>query len=215
MTYWEEQIELPEKDPEVEYAYILKSSDEPLICSKEKLYKVIEENDDVVYVTTPQNSTFIIPGSDFETLQPILKKRKSSIKANLYMGIAFTIFIGAFMLLFSLDSNKGFWAYRSSRINMLIFGILPILNALYELFSIRRINAINYQKESSEIKFNFWLNQEINYSIYIVTGIIIVITFIQLITGLRESIEFAGLVKPKTLNGEYWRLLRKHHAYTI
>ena len=207
MTYWEEQIKLPEKDPELEYGYILKSDDEPVKCSKEELYEVIESDMDVVYVTTPQNSTFIIPGSDFETLQPILRKKKSSIKTNLYFGIGYTVFFGIILLLLNLNSNKGFWSDKSGRFNILIFGIIPVLNGLYELISIRRINELNYQKESSEIKFNFWINQKNIYSIYIVTGILVIITIIQFITGLRDSIELAGLVKLKTLNGEYWRLL--------
>lgn len=207
MTYWEEQIVLPKKDPELEYGYILKSDDEPVKCTKDELYDVIESDMDVVYVTTPQNSSFIIPGSDYETLQPLLRKKRSSIKTNLYFGIGYTVFFGGFMLLLNLNSNKGFWSDSPFRFLILVFGIIPVLDGLYELISIRRINELNFQKESSEIKFIFWINQKNIYSIYIVAGILLIITIIQFIAGLGGSIESAGLVKLKTLNGEYWRLL--------
>ncbi len=207
MTNWEEQIVLPKKDPELEYGYILESDDEPVKCTKDELYDVIESDMNVVYVTTPQNSSFIIPGSDYETLQPLLRKKRSSIKTNLYFGIGYTVFFGGFMLLLNLNSNKGFWTDSPFRFLILVFGIIPVLDGLYELISIRRINELNFQKESSEIKFIFWINQKNIYSIYIVAGILLIITIIQFITGLGGSIELAGLVKLKTLNGEYWRLL--------
>lgn len=207
MTNWEEQIVLPKKDPELEYGYIIESDDEPVKCTKDELYDVIESDMNVVYVTTPQNSSFIIPGSDYETLQPLLRKKRSSIKTNLYFGIGYTVFFGGFMLLLNLNSNKGFWSDSPFRFLILVFGIIPVLDGLYELISIRRINELNFQKESSEIKFIFWINQKNIYSIYIVAGILVIITIIQFITGLGGSIELAGLVKLKTLNGEYWRLL--------
>lgn len=207
MANWEEQIELPEKSSDIEYAYISKSDEEPVKCSKEKLYEIIESDKDVVFVATPQNSTFIIPGSDFETLQPLLKKKKTSIISNLYLGIFYTILMGGLMLLYSLASDKGFWTNRNDKFNILVFGIIPILNGLYELFSIRKINESNFYKESYEIKFNFWVNQKNIYSIYIISGILILITLFQFIIGLQDSVELAGLVKSKTLAGEYWRLL--------
>lgn len=207
MTNWEEQIELPEKGPDIEYAYILKLNEEPVKCTKEKLYETIESDKDILFVATPQNSTFIIPGSDFETLQPLLKKKKSSIKTNLNMGIIYTVFMGGLMLLSSLTSDRGFWSNRNGKFYILVFGIIPILSGLYELFSIRKINESNFYKESYEIKFNFWVGQKNIYSIFIISGILIIITIFQFITGLQDSVELAGLVKSKTLAGEYWRLL--------
>lgn len=76
MKNWEEEIVLPAKETGTEYAYILKSSSIPIKCDKETLLKVIETEENVEFVTTPKNSTFIIPGSDFETIKPILFKKK-------------------------------------------------------------------------------------------------------------------------------------------
>lgn len=207
MKNWEEQIELPNKEADIDYAYILKSDNNPVKCDKETLFDVIENDKEVKYVTTPQNDTYIIPGSDYETLQPVLRKKKSSIKSNLYLGLFYTFLFGGLMLLFSLTSDEGFWSDRTGKLNILIFGVIPVLNALYELFAIRRVNESNYEKECSELKFDFWINQKKVIQIFIITGILVLITLFQFITGLSDSIESVGLVKPKTLAGEYWRLL--------
>ena len=207
MKNWDEQIEFPRKEPGIEYAYILKSEEKPVKCTHEELLRIIEDNEDVEFVTTPQNEGFILPGSDFETLQPVLRKKQTSIKHNLYFSIFYIVFFGGMMLLFSLISDHGFWSDRSGKLNLLIFGVIPVLNGLYELFSLRRINESNYLIESSEIKFNFWINQKKVISIFIITGILVLITLFQFITGLSDSIEIAGLDKPKTLGGDYWRLL--------
>jgi membrane associated rhomboid family serine protease len=207
MKNWEKQIELPNKEPDIDYAYILKSDNNPIKCDMETLFDIIENDKEVKYVTTPQNDTYIIPGSDYETLQPILRKKKISIKNDLNVGLVYTFLFGGIMLLFSLTSDEGFWSDRTGKLYVLIFGIIPVLNALYELFAIRRVNQSNYQKECSELKFDFWISQKKVIPIFIITGILALITLVQFITGLGDSIESVGLVKPKTLAGEYWRLL--------
>ena len=207
MKNWEEQIKLPNKQSDINYAYILKSDTEPVICSYEELLDTIENNKDVKYVATPQNECFFIPGTDYETLQPVLRQKKIDIKNNLNWGIVYTLLFGGIMCMFSVTSDEGFWANGSGKLNILIFGIIPVFNSLYELFSIKRINKSNYQKECTELKFDFWINQKRVISIFIVTGILILITIIQFVSGLNDSVQLAGLVKPNTLDGEYWRLL--------
>lgn len=207
MKNWEEQIELPNKESDIDYAYILKSDKNPIKCDKETLFEVIENDKEVKYVTTPQHDTYIIPGSDYETLQPVLRKKKSSVKSNLYIGIVYTFLFGGMMFLFSLTSDEGFWSDRTGKLNVLIFGVIPVLNALYELFAIRRVNESNYEKECSVLKFDFWINQKKVITIFIITGVLVLITLFQFLTGLSDSIESVGLVKPKTFAGEYWRLL--------
>ena len=207
MKNWEEQIELPNKESDTDYAYILKSDNEPVKCSHDELIETIETNSDVKYVATPEHDSFILPGTDFETLQPLIRKKKDSIKSNLYLGLVISAMWIGLMLLTSLTSDDSFWSDTTGKINLLVFGVIPVLNGIYELISIRKINTTNFLKESNNIKFDFWVNQKKVISIFIVTGILVLITIIQFITGLRDSVEIAGLVKPKTLEGEYWRLL--------
>lgn len=117
------------------------------------------------------------------------------------------VLCGGLVLLDYSTSNADTRQASLTRLNLMILGVIPVLSALYQLFTIRRINESNYHQESSELTFGFWINQEKVVSIYIVTGVLLLIALIQLILGLGDSIEVAGLVKPATRAGEYWRLL--------
>lgn len=207
MQNWEKEIELPPKDDDVDYAYILKSETTPVICDKETLLDVIENDKDVKYVTTPNNKSFVLPGSEYETLEPILRKKKSLIKGNLKTAGFSILFFGGIMLMTSLNSENSFFSDTTGKIYLLVFGVIPVLNGVYELLSLRKVSASNFQAESLEIKFDYWVKSQESYSIIAAVGILAFITLIQFSIGLNDSINLAGLVKPKTNDGEYWRLL--------
>lgn len=207
MKNWEAQIELPQKEADVEYGYLLKSDQQPVTCDRETLLELIENEKDIQYVTTPQHDTYIIPGSDYETLQPILKKRKSKSKRELYWGLFAVVVWGGLVLLEYSTSNADTRRASFTRLSLMIFGVIPVLSALYQLFTIKRVNESNYHRESSELTFAFWIDQEKVVSIYVVTGVLLLIALIQLILGVGDTVEVAGLVKPAARAGEYWRLL--------
>ncbi len=206
MKNWEDEIILPKKDSSIKYAYWLDTKTTPTECSEEELYNTLKNFDNIMYVATPEHDTFIIPGSDFITLLPILIKRRTNIKANLKFAIFCTIVFGLFVL-YSVFSEGSFDSNSSAYLQFIIFGIIPILSSMYELSILKKINEVNYLKESSEIKFDFWVRQKTVIFIYIFTGIIILISISQFIIGLNNSVESVGLVKENTKNGEYWRLL--------
>lgn len=207
MNNWEKEIELPPKGDDVEYAYILKSETTPNICDKETLLDVIENDKNVSYVTTPNNKSFVLPGSEYDTLEPIIRRKKSIIKGNLKTAGFSILFFGGIMLLTSLNSENGFFSDTTGKVYLLVFGIIPVLNGVYELLSLRKVSVSNFQTESLEIKFDHWVNSQESYSIIAVVGTLSLITLMQFSIGLGDSINLAGLVKPKTNDGEYWRLL--------
>lgn len=207
MANWEEEIELP-KNPDDEYAYIVEGSTKAVFCDKETLFKKIQTDGDIKFVTTPELDHFIIPGTNYETLEPILEGRKAGAKSNLKSGTIITL-IGTVILIYlrNKDVSEITGLISSGKIYFVIFGIIPLLNSAYEMWALRRINVSNFDREVKEIRFNFWLRNQENSVIKIIVGILGGITFIQIFTGLGDSILAAGLVKPKTLEGEYWRLL--------
>lgn len=207
MKNWEEEIVLPAKETGTEYAYILKSSSIPIKCDKETLLKVIETEENVEFVTTPKNSTFIIPGSDFETIKPILFKKKASVKQNIVYAFIYIILFGGLMLLFNFSHQGNDNQTNTEKLYLLIFGIIPMISNYYEFFTLNRINESNYKKESEEIKFDYWVKLKTSYSIYICTGLLVLIFTFQLPFEFKKSIELAGLIKQKVLVGEYWRVL--------
>lgn len=207
MTNWEQEIILPEKNPEIEYAYILQSGGELRTCTKDELYENITWNKKVVFVTTPNHPTFILPGTDFETLVPILERRKASHISSLkiYGLMAFLLIL--LKIGYAFNSDKALFSERGDKFFLLAFIIYPILNAVYELYNIRKMNETNYHDEAFEIKFQFWLSQKRVLSLLIFTIILAMITLFQFYFGIQKSVELVGLVKPKVFDGEYWRLL--------
>jgi len=209
MKSWEDKIILPKKKEDIEYGYWLDDSTTPVICSKRELWKEIEENDKVKYIATPNHDTFILPGTDYETLQPVLKKRINDYNNRLRESYIWASIFGVMLLILMLGSNSivEFISDTSNYIFLLVFGIIPILSNFYELREIKKIDESNYIRECNEIKFRHWIDQKRVDSIYIITGIIICIAIFQVFYGPSESIEISGLVKEKVREGEYWRLL--------
>jgi membrane associated rhomboid family serine protease len=204
MTNWESEISLPSKPEGIEYAYIRKSNDEMVVCDKDKLLRTISY-ENAKFVATPDHETFIIPGADYITLKPLIDNRKDKTKGHTILSGVFTLLFGGIAILIGTMGDG--WIDASLKINVIIFGVLPFINGFYELYSLKRINENNYYNESFELKFNFWLHKQKVISIFIITGILASITIFQFIAGLSNSIEIVGLVKPKTLQGDFWRIL--------
>ncbi|MEL6561439.1 MAG: rhomboid family intramembrane serine protease [Bacteroidota bacterium] len=205
MNHWEDEIKLPEKTDDIEYAYYLKSSHEPVHCSKEELFDKIGNDKDLKYIATPDHDHFIIPGMDYETLQPILVRSKAQNLSNLKLNGTLAIFMGVLFSVIQLTDDQSinmgpgmFWLF--------VF-VVPLIGNIYQIYRVRNIDESNFEKESNNLKFDHWVDEGNNNSILVVAGTLAAIFFFQLIAGSQESIEFAGLVKAKTKEGEYWRLL--------
>jgi membrane associated rhomboid family serine protease len=207
MTDWEKEIKLPGKDSDIEYAYITKSDTAPVICDKETLFQSIQDNEDIIFVSTPDTKSFIVLGTNYETLIPILKKQKEAIRSSIKRALLFIVLVVGLLWLLQVNSKSEEWLDSLAKFYLLAFGVIPILSGLYDILNLRKITEANYQAEALEIKFGFWIGQKKVISIYIVTGTLTVIAIIQFLIGWGESVGLAGLVKSKTLEGEYWRLL--------
>ncbi len=206
MKNWKEQIKLPEKPSGMAYGFISKWGGKPIPCDKATLMTTLETKPKTRYVTTPAHDTFIIPGSDYETLQPLLKQRKSTIKMNLWFSAFFTFMFA--LLLFITDSSSGeMWYNNSFFLSLLAIGILPLFKALYELITIKKINEHNFVAESTWMKFYAWLSQKVSIPIFIITGISIAIAWVQHKAGIELSLELVGTTKTQFFTGEYWRIL--------
>lgn len=205
MNNWEDEIKLPDKTEGIEYAYYHQSSHEPIQCSEKELFDKIKNHNDIKYITTPDHKSFIIPGTDFETLKPVLKRNKianiSSLKSNAFL----LIFVGIMFFLIQLGNEEKFLS--GSNLLWIFVLLFPVVSNIYQILRIRNINSSNFRKEALSIKFEHWLSEGDNDLIYIFSGTLAAIFFFQLIVGFQESIEFAGLVKPDTNAGEYWRML--------
>lgn len=204
---WDVQLKPRKKEPDVEYAYILKSSTKPVLCSKQTLFDKLEKYDNIYLVATPQHDHYIIPGSDHETIVPILKQKKTDLKNQMKWGMFWISIFGSVFLYFSLNNYGSISEFGTLKLYFAIFGILPILSSLIALWEFKKMKDKDYDNEVLEQKFNFWIEHKPDYFVYGFAGIIVIIFTLQILTGLESSIDLAGLVKPDTQNGEYFRIL--------
>lgn len=205
ITNWEDQIVYPEKEGVTDYAYI--KEDTLTNCTKEELFHAIYTHDDIQWVTTPEHNTFILPGTDYETLLPIVKRRKEILKGNLLWPTIVIIVFGFLYFLLKSDDPEDRSDY-SLLFFILIYGIFPVISVVFDFFTVMKIKENNFSSEAYDIKFSHWINQgKSTISLYTASGILVLISVLQLIYGFQDSIELAGLVKPKVWYGEYWRLL--------
>jgi len=202
---WESEIILPEKGQDIQHAYMELGSDEVVECTKEELMKLLGSNKKKLsYITTPEHDGFIIPGSDYFSLEPILYLKSGNLEDDInsnkpvfYLGLGLIIF----------NFFMGGLRTNSISIIMLVLVILPHIERLFELKKINGINESNFLSESQDIKFSHWLSLKKIKSIFAITAIVLFVYVFQFYLGTLESAEIAGLDKIKTINGEYWRIL--------
>jgi rhomboid protease GluP len=202
---WESEIIYPEKGKDIQYAYILMDSDEVVECSKCELLKLLKsKKSKLSYITTPEHDSFIIPGSDYISMVPILYRKTNDLEEEIESNKeVFYLSLGIIVFNFLMEGLR----INSMSLIMLILVILPQFERFYELKKIKRITENNFFSESLNIKFSHWLTLKKNKSIYVITVIIVFVYVFQFYIGTLESAELAGLDKIKTIKGEYWRIL--------
>lgn len=196
----------PEKSPDISYAYIYKNSEEIIQCDKEKLFSLLEyDYEDIWLITTPELDGFIIPGENEETYNAvqISKKNKAQNRIlwnSIYLGFL-SLIVGSFIY---LDNSISWGDYIFFFILIASLG-LSIVYAAYELRTIK--NSTYSNNDINEIQFNHWIESEKPVLLYLFCGLLIFIVFTQYFTNIDSSFENAGLVKIKTAEGEYWRMI--------
>lgn len=207
---WEKDINGPEKESHIVYAYILEGEETPFVCSKETLFEKVVHNHKVAFIATPETATFVIPGTDYFTFQVFLNEdlRKALQNFKIYGLLCFVLTIILTIELLSKGFDHVLDKYIS--INFIfvpIFLIFPFVSGAISYFRLRKLNESNYAESSKEIRFKYWLNSASQLWNWVILGVLGLIFAIQLYTGLDESVEIAGLDKVKFWEGQYWRML--------
>jgi len=202
---WQSEIILPFKETGVEYAYMEKGSDEVFECSNEELIKLLKsDKKKISYITTPEHDSFIIPGSDFFSIVPILENEKDELEEVLKSNKpVFYVALG----LIAFNFLMGGLTTNSISFIMLVLVIIPYFENLYDFKTSKIITNDNFTSESQNRLFIHWLYLNKPKSIYVFTALLLVIYIFQFLIGTLESAEMVGLDKVKAINGEFWRLL--------
>lgn len=204
MQNWRDDIKLPAKQPDTEYAFILFGSQFSKTVSQSVMMNHLESENSIKYVATPNTNSFIVPGTNYETLLPLLKKRGTKVKFQITIAI-FVIILFAGIAFF--EDSPLLTINKKDRALLILFGIIPFIQSVYQWYILRNINEKTFKPEAEELLFEFWLRWQKVQVIYGFLGLWGLIYLLQIFVGVSESILGVGLVKQEVLSGEYWRLL--------
>jgi hypothetical protein len=140
------------------------------------------------------------------TPEEYLEQQKRTIRARSYWFLGFGILTSGF-LLFRLAS--GFATLEDLFHNIFfVLGLFLIIGGAWGFYYARKLTLEDLIPSPEAIAF---LRQEQltkPYYTYILIASIVAVMLCQITTGIDESIEAAGFVKPDFLQkGDYWRIL--------
>ena len=150
--------------------------------------------------------------NDDETSEPqitpeeYLAGRKESMrKRSLWaIGLGLTIIFVHFAL-FAVADVEFTLLFRSI---FFILGLFALVGGVWGFYEARRLKLEDLIPTPEAILFAEASELSTPYFSYILVGSIVAVTIFQMTTGLDDSTETAGFVKPHFIgNGEYWRIL--------
>lgn len=181
MQNWQDTLNLPEKPSSVEYAYILSGSNVPVSCSQETLVRTLsEKGGKVEYIATPNTKTFIIPGTTYETLQPLLALQKKAA----YWELTKVLFLFAFVFLLDFLEVISIFDFIKAEpavsLIVVLVGLFSLFNHGYTIISLNAINDSNYFEKSKRLLFNYWLDKEGTFLVWPLCAFLIFSFVVQL-----------------------------------
>jgi membrane associated rhomboid family serine protease len=127
------------------------------------------------------------------------KSRKDAISAILWGSgfILFHIILLRFQVIVFSD------LFRSL---LFIIGVVSFVGGVWEYYQAKRLTAEDLAKHNEAREFTESIERTPIIYTKVVLGCLVVVAVLQLITGNKESIQAAGLVKSAVWEGEAWRL---------
>ncbi len=140
------------------------------------------------------------------TPEEYLRKKKDELRKRAYWFIGFGVLIVAFhvvaVLMQAIEPRDLF------RSILFILGLFAFVGGIWAIYYANKLTFQDLIPSQEAVEFARQSQTAKPYFTYILVGAIIVVTLVQMATGLDKSIEAAGFVKPDFLEkGEYWRIL--------
>ena len=198
---WEVEGWVPDKPADCDYGYVV--AGQAIGCSRDELNSsfVARGPSQLDFVWTPETPIPVRP-EKVALLVPAFQK--IAIKAanrNIYIGLGLVAF--GFVLARWFDD----WELLFRNI-FSIFGALAIVEGIWQRIDSRHYSQEDAESDASSLRFGAWVeNKQIGIYTFFVAAFIVAVGFFQLLTGDKESIERAGLVKQAVWDGQVWRLL--------
>jgi membrane associated rhomboid family serine protease len=129
--------------------------------------------------------------------------RRTSIK-EAWQAIAMGSFLVSLAVVLAIVFAD--WRYVSRNLWWL-FGALAVTEGLWQLWRTRHYDHEDAAADASSARFDEWIKKKpISGYSFTLGAWILIVGAAQVLAGLDQSIQLAGLVKPAVWHGEWWRL---------
>ena len=200
MHEWELPGWIPDKPEGCDYGYV--SNGHAIGCTREELISNVSKRglSDIKFVWTPETPQPVFPEKVPLLLTAFKKRAAKEARSEIYWGAGFIIF----GLVLALGFSDWQLLYRNF---FSVLGAVALVGGLWELYRIREYTQADAESVASSARFADWIGtKSISGYTVAISACIIVVGVAQAVTGNKESIQAAGLVKPEVWRGEWWRL---------
>lgn len=153
------------------------------------------------------------------SLEVLLARERESIRESAYWEIG----LGSLVVLLHVALFSYLHTYQEEFVDefgeplgwkllfrsiFFIFGLIAVVAGIWGLYRSKRLTVDDIVPSAAAVEFLKEAENVTPYYTYILVGCILVVTVVQTITGLEESIPVAGFVKQDFVaKGQYWRIL--------
>lgn len=197
---WELPGWIPDKPAGCDYGFVVK--DQAISCSREELISKVAERGvpEIKFVWTPETPHPILPEKVPLLVTAFKQRAVKEARKAIYWGAGFL----AFGIVLSLALTSWEMLYRSF---LTVLGAVALIGGVWELHSTKHYTQRDAESVASRARFAEWIkSKQITVYTLGVAACIVVVMVAQQISGEKQSIEAAGLVKPAVWQGQVWRL---------
>lgn len=198
---WELPPPAPDKLVGRDYGFVANGRE--VGCSPEELAREVARRGvpEIEFVWTPETPRPVFP-EELPMLAASFKRRAvKEARKGVYWGAGF-LALGVSLALMLGARNMIFRNF------FFVIGAVASLGGVLELYRARHYTQEDARRDAARARFFKWLKerQVTPYTVCLVSVIVLVL-MAQFLTGEKESVGAAGLVKPAVWQGQYWRLL--------
>ena len=197
---WDTYYFLEDHNQTSEYGYAIMegkilSKSTYIQCTQDELVNAAENNKDIYSAWTPYSNK-LIPLETISFLSDVIKRKTfNDLKAKIKEGYQITVFFGILTVIdVFVFKDKG-------------PSLTPLLFLIFGRYELSRLDNITFEDRAYDILYNRWIGKKVSRPLIAFCIVLVLIAILQFIFGLSNSVELAGLVKEKTWNGEYFRVV--------
>jgi membrane associated rhomboid family serine protease len=192
---------VPDKPSICDYGYVIKGN--AIGCTREELLRAATWRGvgQIKLAWTPDTSQPVLP----EKIPLLLESfRKVAIKSA-WMSVGWGSALAGFGIVLAVVLEDWRYFYLNP---LSVIGILGVVEGTWQLWRTRHYDQEDAAADASSLRFDAWVkNKNISGFTLMLCVWIVLVGAAQVLSGLEDSVQRAGLVKPAVWQGQWWRLL--------